>query len=1037
MFYSNDPVKQPRDCLSLDRDKYSSIRVLDETHQNLRHSSSETNIFGRFSSEQRDRKSNRNLDRPRSTVGLDRIGFAASNSDKKDNPSNGNSRNGGNTVDAFADILKTAKQSFQKPSEKPTSEKTDDSNTLLPGKRPCSEPQPTESGKAQTDDDSPETYVCELVPVERVSSPRYHTLNEDELDEELREEDEPRSRNNSVILRHETLRSCSVTEFSLPQKPVEKTKGQSTSQEKGILRVSSADRRRGYIQLKYDATGIVEEEDGKEEDEKERDEKEEDGKEKDGKEEDGEEEDGKGEDEKEEDGKVVVTSDESFVSPRDGEDDVDGWGVQGGIARSPMSFHVSQNLHQVLDPSLKSLTVDVGELHRQSADVPRRMPSSSRVSTMFSTSQKARTECRSPERNGESEKPPMSPGFVFFGDGLFDITEERNEEAVAFSAMVGDLRRDVSGKKHSNFGYLLSPTVTQNSTNSSETFQEVTLSLEVFLEGKASPITFECGSRSRVSDVIAEVVQTVSRQEVVPNSVIEDAYAVQLCGFQEFLSPSKMLCEYERVRECIMARKCVRLALLDSDRIQRSLARSESDDAVDCEPRIYNLFFERPLDTSVSRQGLTVLREAFDEELKRILRDSDDAFYPRFQPGRLIQSVRAVCTTLGQIETKGITNAVYDIKEMKRNYDIECKASSSIHVKVDLKRLRSVLQSLFKHVYLLIELYCNTFNTDFGKIRISERPVFGGSVEVTAMTDKFKIYLPAAYRISPDWKEKFEGFVVEGRIYYGGQVLCVPERTMITNTSTNFFPQIPLQCWMEFGIEVRKLPRESKLCLTLYGMPPVSKSSTLSLVGTPLGWTAIQLFDFNGLLASGSHLFGLWPNQAANPIGACMSNLVDKRSAILHVDFDQYLAEILFPALTIPDERAMPNKENSNCSTEDFSQLLNKDMFEELRPEEKDMIWNNRHLASELPGMLPLVLSSVPDWTYQNLPDIYQLLASWTPLSPVDAMELLKVQFPDQMVRATAVRWMECFSDDELCDYLPQLVQALKYESYHNSSIAR
>jgi phosphatidylinositol-4-phosphate 3-kinase len=87
--------------------------------------------------------------------------------------------------------------------------------------------------------------------------------------------------------------------------------------------------------------------------------------------------------------------------------------------------------------------------------------------------------------------------------------------------------------------------------------------------------------------------------------------------------------------------------------------------------------------------------------------------------------------------------------------------------------------------------------------------------------------------------------------------------------------------------------------------------------------------------------------------------------------------------------------------------------------------------------MLPLVLSSVPDWTYQNLPEIYQLLANWTPMLPVDAMVLLKAQFPDQMVRETAVRWMECFSDDELCDYLPQLVQALKYESYHNSPLAR
>jgi phosphatidylinositol-4-phosphate 3-kinase len=296
-----------------------------------------------------------------------------------------------------------------------------------------------------------------------------------------------------------------------------------------------------------------------------------------------------------------------------------------------------------------------------------------------------------------------------------------------------------------------------------------------------------------------------------------------------------------------------------------------------------------------------------------------------------------VCTTLGQIETKGIVNYVFSLKEMKRRYDEGSPGT------VDLVELRNVLQNLFKHVYLLIELYCNTFNTDFGRIRISEK-LINGSIEVTAMTDQFSVYIPAAYRIPPDWKEKFETYIVEGRIYYGGNLLSVPERTSVLgDIRTNFFPQISWQCWMTFGIEIRKLPRESKLCLTLYGLPPVAKNGTMSPQQTPLGWTAIQLFDFNGHLVSGSQLFGLWPNQAANPLGTCTSNLIDKRSAILQIDFSRHLSDIVFPALKIPEA---DTETSELAATEMFNKFLSKDMFEDLRPEDIHMIWKNRHLAS-------------------------------------------------------------------------------------------
>ncbi len=44
--------------------------------------------------------------------------------------------------------------------------------------------------------------------------------------------------------------------------------------------------------------------------------------------------------------------------------------------------------------------------------------------------------------------------------------------------------------------------------------------------------------------------------------------------------------------------------------------------------------------------------------------------------------------------------------------------------------------------------------------------------------------------------------------------------------------------------------------------------------------------------------------------------------------------------------------------------------------------------------------------------------------------------YPDIEVRKTAVSWMESFSHDEVVDYLPQLIQALKNETFETSALA-
>ena len=959
MFYASDPRSNHDYSAPSDQDKYSSIRVLDQTHKSICHNSvSGTNVLQNFSSQLTNKGQCEKVKppRPRPFSTIEGSFSIVSNEAKSKSLNFNQSSKTGNkrNTDPFSDICHTVRQSIDLPVDASINSHSKGSSssinsdfssnsslfsvnlepasksvagvTLPPGIASVPQPEPE---VLEFNSSVVEGEVSCLRSQSRVSSPRYHALSEDELEEELREEDEVRSRNDSVVLRHEMIRSCSISE-NLAQKTNE--------HDPKLPEIDEVDSRKGYVQLSFDACGVLWEDNFQQPISPSKDKP------------------------------NQMTKDEkqplpAMMAPNDLTIVNDYYSVPRRHENAPITIpsHTSandQNGSSTPPDASKRLTVDIGELHRKSEgkSIPSRQKHTSigsnnireikflrsppsRVSTLFSTKI---PEIRSPEKQkgGQKGKQLIEPGFVFFGDGLFDFTEERNEEAVAFSTMVGELRSKLCGELDLNLGYLLSPAVTQNSHSLVENLEEVPLSLEVFIEGQQSPVLINCSSKTCVSHVVAKVLKTVWQQEVSSSSIMDGAFTLKVCGFQEYLNNSKLLCEYEYVHQCAMARHSVRLALLDSDLVPRTLARSEMDDITDCEPRIYSQFFDRPLDTSVSREGLNVLREAFEEELKRVVQDAGSQ-NPRFQPGRLIQSVRAVCTTLGQIETKGIVNNVYLLKEMKRRCD---EAGSPTGNTIDMIGLRKVIQDLYKHVYLLIELYCNTFNTDFGRIRISEKMI-NGSIEVTAMTDKFSVYIPAAYRIPLDWKEKFESYIVEGKIYYGGQILSVPEYTVLGKICTNFFPHILWQCWMEFEIELRKLPRESKLCLTLYGLSPPPKNGTTASLRTSLGWTAVQLFDFNGLLVSGSQLFGLWPNQAANPLGTCTSNLIDKRSAILQVDFAHHLSDIVFPALKIPEaETGMPEA----VPMELFNQLLSKDMFEDLRPDDVNMIWKNRLLASKV-----------------------------------------------------------------------------------------
>ena len=112
-----------------------------------------------------------------------------------------------------------------------------------------------------------------------------------------------------------------------------------------------------------------------------------------------------------------------------------------------------------------------------------------------------------------------------------------------------------------------------------------------------------------------------------------------------------------------------------------------------------------------------------------------------------------------------------------------------------------------------------------------------------------------------------------------------------------------------------------------------------------------------------------------------------------------------------------------------------------LNEDDKLFLWSNRKAIHRLPKALPLVLASSFSWDPYQLPNIYPLLEKWAPLDAPTAVELLLPYFQDSVVRRHAVDYIRraastTASSNFLFNFLPQLVEALRYEPYEHSPLA-
>ncbi|NXP15720.1 P3C2B kinase, partial [Thinocorus orbignyianus] len=638
-----------------------------------------------------------------------------------------------------------------------------------------------------------------------------------------------------------------------------------------------------------------------------------------------------------------------------------------------------------------------------------------------------------PSKNRRISIDPVAPRPHSFANGyeLFEVSEERDEEVAAFCHMLDVLRSGYSTKDYSLTGLVW------NAVNLSpeQLGHGVSLKVTVVCDSLREPLTFTCDCSSTVDLLIYQAL-CYTHDEL--HAVDVEDFVLKICGLEEFLQNKHALGSHEYIQHCRKFDIDIRLQLMKRKGVRNDLARTANDDQSPSTLNHYIHLQERPIKQTISRQALSLLFDTFHNEVDAFLAAEGD--FP-LKAERVIQSVMAICNALAAVESQEITAALNQMPPCPSR--MQPKIQKDPNVLAKRENRERIVESLTAAILDLVELYCSTFNADFQTVVHGSRE-HGVAQEARLLSCPLSFTVYATHRIPITWAASYEDFYLSCSLSHGGKELCSPLLTRKAHVYKYLFHLIIWDQQICFPVQVNRLPRETLLSVTLFAVPippPGSSSDTNKQRRVPeaLGWVTTPLFNFRQVLTCGRKLLGLWPaTQDNSRARSSAPNFNQPDSVILQIDFPSSAFEVKFTSPTAAE--FSPKYEFGSLGEEDQRKLreaMQKKSLYWLMDADRKRLWEKRYYCHASPGALPMLLASAPSWEWACLPDIYALLSQWTCMSHQDALGLLHATFPDQEVRRTAVQWIDSISDTELLDYLPQLVQALKYECYLDSPLVR
>ncbi|CAB3363263.1 Hypothetical predicted protein [Cloeon dipterum] len=611
-------------------------------------------------------------------------------------------------------------------------------------------------------------------------------------------------------------------------------------------------------------------------------------------------------------------------------------------------------------------------------------------------------------------------------DALYDINLR------SFHEMVKNLRGEF---KHddlcTNVGLVISPTI--------ESYYAPGTSIKLIVRrnNNKDPVTFTCDVSSTVEHVILHVV----------------------CELDGDLKGSVN----DYVLKCFKLEQDVKLALVQLEEINRPLARTLQDDNNDMTLTLEELLPTEPV-RPITYDALVILLETLENEIEKLENalDTSNANKPSLQFKGVWQSVKAICALLGCVETLKLTEALENLSSACLLYSpsvdlddyksilkpqIEREEGDysivSMRMKVDYSQAREkVLQSterLKDAVQSLIESYCGAFRVAFLLRPRSE--AYTSVRSITELTDEFCVHIGALHRLSINWQHM--DYQVSMQVFHGPRPISHEHFSDPVAPTKGLYSRvifdIPL---IASSLPINMLPRESRVVLSLYGrkLLPQEKDEEPKMECSELGWTALQLFDCDGQLAQRHFLLSLWPVEAGKRLGPAPASGTHPQGdthPVFGVELPDWGCQVQFPiSVTDVETPVLDFNSLDEGTQEQLLVIAEQDTFTNPPAEEREILWEKRYYLHNHPEALPKVLLAARSWDCNSLPGLHSMLHKWTRMDPISALTLLLPCFPDNEVRKVALSWVRYIECDQLVDYLPQLVQALKHETWEASPLA-
>uniref|UniRef100_A0A8C1J8P2 phosphatidylinositol-4,5-bisphosphate 3-kinase n=1 Tax=Cyprinus carpio TaxID=7962 RepID=A0A8C1J8P2_CYPCA len=269
--------------------------------------------------------------------------------------------------------------------------------------------------------------------------------------------------------------------------------------------------------------------------------------------------------------------------------------------------------------------------------------------------------------------------------------------------------------------------------------------------------------------------------------------------------------------------------------------------------------------------------------------------------------------------------------------------------------------------------------------------------------------------------------VVQAGLFHGSELLC---KVVISNEVSVCSEPVWDQK-LVFDIGVSDLPRMSRLCFALYGVIEKTKKRPTKKknkrADCPLAWVNTMVFDYKDQLKTGEFSLSTWPSvpDLLNPMGTVEKNPNIDSTAGLLIRFPNIRPHPLYYP---PIEKVRYYKRRGKKSN---VLIVDNKNYTEFFEDEKELLWKLREeVRQRYPESLPKLLL-ITKWNkHEDVAQMVGLLRKWPELPAIHALELLDYSFPDPHVRSFTIRCLRNLRDDELFQYLLQLVQVLKYESY-------